>query len=304
MRGRDLKKLIIDKIKLYNPDLYTLAPGAVDVILMCMRPKVSDRARHAGEVIETIDTLCGHGSGNGLQSVIDEVGRLNDTLRDLQEQPLAQNPIIQRVVLRSIRSLLHDAQTLRSQVFNIDGDRESFVNGLLACVGTLGMGDELRAVTSTRFWRKENFGPYGRLTSMLIAAAMRGAVINWQLLVDPEHADDDQVVLLYQRASVEEYMYCAKMDSDTYSQAGLYCVGYHKVTLEDLRRVRRERETFILLRKGDRWTLVAAAYSDEQGGLSVVHLWDEPTRRQVLCDSHARWAAAATPITSYMFPGL
>ena len=301
-RGRSLKRDIISTIKNCNRVLYEQQPGIADVILMCMRPKVPDRATTASEVVETIDTLRGAYPADGLRTVIDELDNLNATLRELESQPLAQNPIIQRVVLRSIRALHHDARTLRSRVFVIDGSRETHVNGLLACVGALGAGDEVRAVSSSRFWRKENFGPYGRLTSMLIAAAVRGAKVDWQILLDPTHAVEDQQVLQYQRLTVEEYMFCAGLDLVAYEESGLFHVGFHIITLEQLKQVRRERGTGVLLRKGADWTLAAVDYSDESGALSAVRLWHDPSRLREMQDRHAEWAKRAKSILTYVPP--
>ncbi len=236
--------------------------------------------------------------------MFDELASLNATLHELESRPLAQNPIIQRVVLRSIRALHHDARTLRSRVFVIDGSRETHVNGLLACVGALGANDEVRAVSSSRFWRKENFGPYGRLTSMLIAAAVRGAKVDWQILLDPTRAVEDQQVLQYQRLAVEEYIFCAGLDSTTYAQSGRYHVGFHTVTLEQLKQVRRERGTGVLLRKGTNWTLAAVDYSDEYGALSAVRLWHDPSRLQEMQKRHAGWAKNAKSILDYVTPPL
>lgn len=103
---------------------------------------------------------------------------------------------------------------------------------------------------------------------MLIAAAVRGAKVDWQILLDPTRAVEDQQVLQYQRLAVEEYIFCAGLDSTTYAQSGRYHVGFHTVTLEQLKQVRRERGTGVLLRKGTNWTLAAVDYSDEYGTLA------------------------------------
>lgn len=297
--GRVLKSLIIDEIKKQNPALYRACPGVADIILMCMRPNVDDRAAHAGEVIETIDAFCEGPLGDGVAAIRDELQALTRTLDGLQSESPARNGIFQRIVLRSLRAVHDDVKALQTQVFSITGHREAHVTSLLSCVRMLGPGDQLKAVTTARFWRKRNFGPFGRLTSMLIGAALRGAIIDWQLLVEDRYATDDHPVLEYQRQAVREYLYCTGIPEDHQIQDCRYRIGYQVVSEEGIAEHRRRRGTFILLQTSGKWTLAAPDYSDESGSVSVIRLWDNPTRQEECLKYHTLLATESANILSY-----
>jgi serine/threonine protein kinase len=297
--NRELKKEIAQAIRAVNPQLFTANLGIVDVIMSCMCPNLDYRARHAGVVLETIDAFCVPiaPSGDGIAAIERAFRQVRDELAELKERSVAVNPVFQKIVLRRIHSLRDDISPLRSRVFSIAGDREAHVNGVLDCISTLGRDDELFAVTSTKFWKKGNFGPYGRLSAMLTMAALRGARIKWVVLVNNQLQIEDRDVLEFQQRTVRDYLDCSGSTQAGYGPNSNLFVCYRVMPEADIEKVRRERDTGILLRTGSDWTLIAPDYSDASNAISVIRLWATPRRRDDLLHAYEEHAKAALPIT-------
>jgi serine/threonine protein kinase len=297
--NRQLKQEVAQAIRNRNQPLFKANLGVVDVIMACMSPNLDYRARHAGVVLETIDAFCEPVNLNvdGATAIELEFRQVLNELIDLRKQSIAVNPVFQKIVLRRIHSLRDDISPLRSRVFSIAGDREAHVNVVLDCLSTLNRDDELFAVTSTKFWKKGNFGPYGRLSAMLTRVALRGARIKWAVLVDNQLLIEDRDVLAYQQRAVQDYLDCSGSASIVYGPDSNFFVCYRVLPESDIEKVRRERDTGILLHTGQYWTLIAPDYSEASGTISAVRLWSSPLRRENLLRAYDEHAKAAIPIT-------
>ncbi|MFQ3591632.1 MAG: hypothetical protein SNJ82_00375 [Gemmataceae bacterium] len=286
--NRVLKQEVAAAIKERNRPLFEANLGVVDIIMSCLCPNLDYRAKYAGIVLQTINAFdddC-QPSTDPIREIEIEFNRLRDKLKELGSQSLANNPVVQNVVLRRLRALREDLAPLEKRVFNVEGDREAHVNGLLDCVSTLQSGDELFAVTSTLFWKKGNFGPYGRLSAMLIRAALRGAKIQWVVLARRDNPEDREV-LEYLHRAVSDYQECNQATMGATSNSGLE-MKCRYTDQEEIDRVRRERDTGILLklvRQEAYWTLIAPDYSNEEK-VSIVRIWADPIRRERLIEAH------------------
>lgn len=299
--NRVLKQEITSQIKAINPVLHQANAGIVDIILTCLTPHLDYRARHARAVLDTIDAFDVRRPARHreeVEAIARTVAQIWRELKVLRRKPYSTNPVFRNIVRRRVRALRDELAPLRSRVFSITGDREAHVNGLLDCVSLLGPGDELVAVTTARFWRKDNFGPYGRLASMLSMAALRGARIRWIVLAR-ESLEDDREALEYQRRCALDYLEASRTNAREYGPGINHYVSYRLVPAEEIEMVRRKRDTFILLRVDEHWTLVAPDYSAASGSVSITRFWADPKRRDELLGEYDTHHERSLPITRF-----
>ncbi len=305
--NRELKKEITDLICKNNPSLYKSNLGVVDIILMCLCPNVDYRARHAGVMLETInafdyttpfDVSASEGSRHGITLIENALREVGKELKKLRTSPYSANELFQKIVFRRINSLKDDISPLHSRVFSISGDRDTHVNGLLDCLSVLRTGDEVLAVTSTRFWKKGNFGPYGRLSAMLVTLALRGVEIKWCLLVDDTLPSGEREVLRYQCNMIEDINECRDGYRNRAMESNLK-IHYREIPLSELESIRQSKDFFILLRRGVDWTLVAPEYTDISGEISIIRLWADPRRKEEFKLIYADHLKHSKPISDF-----
>jgi hypothetical protein len=268
-------------------------PGIVDVIQYCLRPQVNERAPHAEAVLELIqifETAFGY-SANELNLL--NGGEVANTLQTrLQEcdeilEGQSRKPFF-RIFHRDVRSLISRAHGLKSRNYDLLGDRESIVNGLLTCLATLKSGDQCLALTTAIFWARQNFGTTGRFLTMLKMAGLKGIAVRWVILLtekDLIHLDIQKAVRAHQ-TSLEEIR-SAGIDTENKNMDGEgYYIGYDIVDEDKRFEIARQAKTFIVLNRRNLnenrnyRTLLAPAYtrSGMEGNIAILRLWENPQR--------------------------
>jgi serine/threonine protein kinase len=289
----ELKYEIAETIQRVNSSLYNENPGIVDVIQYCLRPQVNERAPHAEAVLELIqifETAFGY-SANELNLL--NGGEVANTLQTrLQEcdeilEGQSHKPFF-RIFHRDVRSLISRAHGLKSRNYDLLGDRESIVNGLLTCLATLKSGDQCLALTTAIFWARQNFGTTGRFLTMLKMAGLKGIAVRWVILLtekDLIHLDIQKAVRAHQ-TSLEEIR-SAGIDTENKNMDGEgYYIGYDIVDEDKRFEIARQAKTFIVLNRRNLnenrnyRTLLAPAYtrSGMEGNIAILRLWENPQR--------------------------
>ncbi|MEM9950363.1 MAG: protein kinase [Chloroflexota bacterium] len=292
-----LKYEILQKVKSLNPQLYQQNPGIVDIILYCLRPDINDRASYAEAVLDVLELFEAAFSypGNRIENtnkdifgeLAEKVSELSDLVQLLQNTDIHLFP---RILKRDVRLVYTRLQTVKSRVYNLEGDRETFINGLLSCVSLLEAKDQLLALTTPTFWRKENFGNYGRLLTMIKMAGLRNISVKWVLLLSDDEFKKPEVkdILQAQSYVMQELsnngITVGKASSDT----GDYYVGYVIVDAETRKAVARQSKTFILINRvaqeKDNYTLINPRYTRSEGRVTLVRFWNDPNRLEEFLD--------------------
>lgn len=287
----ELKRELRDNIRHINPALYSGNPGIVDIILYCMRPNVEDRAAHAEAVSDVIDLFETAFESPNIPydngSSIDE--KLEDLLQKLHEcnqalQATDSHPF-HRMLSREIRVLRTHLQSVQTRVHNLTGDRETYINSLLACISSLKKDDRCLALTTPTFWRQNNFGNNGRLLTMLKMAAWHGGVrIRWVLLITDHEFEVEEVNdILQAQADMLSELEQEGVDITDRTMDGEGCfIGYVRVSDKERRDIVRGAKTFVLINRkrdnGERYTLIAPTYTKGEGRVTLVRFWNDPHR--------------------------
>jgi hypothetical protein len=232
-------------------------------------------------------------------------------VRGLKSSPAAIHPIFRRLTHHRIQQLRDEISSLNSNLFILEGDRETHINGMLTCLDTLQKGDEVRAVTSTQFWKPGNFGPYGRLLTKLLCIADRGVRVNWILLVNAEPSVNDKEVILYQKRAIEDHCSIREIAlNDFVGKDSSFFIGYCLLASQAIDAIRKARNAFILLREEGHWLLVTPDYRIGDYGepgktiavettMTSVRIWATARRTQGLIDKHREYLAKAESILSW-----
>ena len=294
----ELKDELVRSIRDTNPKLYTENPGVVDIIHYCLRPWPDERAPHAEAIQHLIeifsDSFGEQGSRSDLGISLDEIQqRIAIIASQITAIERSGNPFFNKMVARRINSLHENVSSARTKIFNITGNRDQIVNDLLACLSCLSKGDECIAVTTSIFWRSQNFGANGRFLTMLKMAALHGITIKWiTLITETEEFDDeiyyimkahgDTILELQSPLFVKGYPQFEVETHDKSSDSLCFYLGYVVVTEEERALIVRQAKTFITFNRSVNGktvsTLAAPSYSHRGGNITIIRCWYDPPR--------------------------
>jgi hypothetical protein len=251
-----------------NRELYSLCPGVADIISICLHPRAEDRASRVSSIMQAIDLFSPSEIDHlertdTLSQVEKELSDLLRSIESLRAVPTpANHPIFQRLVLYRARQLRDEIAHLSSNLFVLEGDRETHLNGILTCLDSLGEDDEVLAVTSSHFWKPGNFGPYGRLLTKITSLIDRKARVSWIVLTRKEPLGVDAEVMSYISQAISDYCTIRGNDklADVVGKEKKLYVGFCPRTEVQIDSFRKARDAFILLKHQDEWLLVAPDY--------------------------------------------
>jgi len=286
-----LKYELLEKIRTLNPGLYNENPGIVDIVLYCLRPDVNERASYAEAVLDVVELFEGafrtseddvdSNSENIIDKLSEKITELDELVQLLQTTDIHLFP---RILKRDIRVINTQIRTVKSRIYNLEGDRETFINGLLACISMLAPGDQLLALTTPTFWRKYNFGNYGRLLTMIKMAAVHGIRIKWVLLLSQDEFQNSEIqeILAAQSHVMQELLGSGINVGQNPQNSAAYYVGYVVVDPETRKSVARQSKTFILTNRisqdQNTYTLINPRYNRSEGRVTIVRFWNDPNR--------------------------
>ena len=175
---------------------------------------------------------------------------------------------LRAILQRRGQLLARDLQDLKSPgLLRIAGSRAHLLDVLITVLRSLKPGDICKAVTTPTFFFEGNMGPYGRITSALHLAAMRGVRVDWILVVDERSLRERRVaeVLVAQGQGATEMQGCDAFNMQfAVPEASLY------------RRILKRKLTFIKAGPPDDQEpsiILAPDYRGEAGNMSVLRLW-------------------------------
>jgi serine/threonine protein kinase len=318
-KNREIKDEIIDVLMQVNLPLYHKFPGIIDIISMCLHPKVEDRVSRITPILNTLDLFSplqlDHPNPIDTLALIENgISELNDSIKELKSRQSTVHPVLQRLVLSRIQQLQDEIAPLASasNFFVLEGDRETHINGLITCLDTLWSSDEILAVTSSQFWKPGNFGPYGRLLSKVITAMDRGVKVSWVILTHIVPTEIDREVLTYHKKAIENYCKL-QAATDVLSRIGKdkpFFIGFCPKTPDDIDQMRKARDAFILLRHQSEWLLVAPDYRIGDYGprtesiavettVTSLRIWADARRTGHLIEKHAEYLADAISVLTW-----
>ena len=307
----EMKLKIHGDVRRVNPSLYDSNPGVVDIIHYCLRADADERAPFAEAVVDVIDLFEAAFGTTMTSGTSQDLGRkyrglLASMKAYLKALQTVDSHLFYRFVGREIRFLQKQLQSVGTRVYSLEGNRETFVNGLLACISTLRRGDHCLALTTPTFWRKQNFGIDGRLLTMLKMAAWKGGVnVRWVLLLSESERIEDEVsdILDAQNRAAEELtQYRVNTQDWTIDGSGFF-VGYVVVSDEERKEVARQARTFVLINRHneskDNYTLIAPSYNRSEGRVTLVRFWDNPARTPEFRNDLEKYLEEAESILKY-----
>ena len=320
----ELKTEIVSKMIFNNLELYTKNPGVADIIHYCLRTRIEERAPHANAVLEVMKLF-----GTAFNEQVNvaqpiETSHSNETelliyTKVLSELlPQIKNPLFRSLVAHSSEKLKAHIVNAGTRLFDIYGEREEIVNGLLTCLATLQEGDQVFALTTPIFWRRHNFGANGRFSTMLKLAALKGVSVRWVLLASKGDMKSSSVKVIMQAQSnalielagntyrFAKYPPVQTIDKNLNGNG--YYVGFCLEQDSEYENYIRHAKTFICINKKingvDNYTLFAPAYSERgDGQILIIRCWADSYRwNEELKDTLDRLLQESTHVSQ--FPGI
>lgn len=320
----ELKTEIVNQMIDRNLDLYTKNPGIADVIHYCLRTRIEERAPHANAVLEVIKLFATAFSSQINVAPSIELSQSGGAELIAYSKNLTQilsqikNPLFRSLVAHGAEKLQAHIVNAGTRLFDIYGEREEIVNGLLTCLATLQHGDQVFALTTPIFWRRHNFGANGRFLTMLKLAALKGVSVRWVLLISKADMKSPSVKTIMQSQSNA----LIELASNTYRFAKYpsivttdrelngvgYYVGYCLEQDSEYENYIRQAKTFICMNKRidttSNFTLFAPAYSERgDGQISIIRCWADSFRwKEELENTLTRLLHESTHVSQ--FPGI
>ena len=184
-------------------------------------------------------------------------------------------------------------------------ERAAVVDAMVTILNRLKCGDESTALLTPTFFRKVNLGFYGRLTSALQLAALRGVQINWIILASENqlHNHETAEVLYHQR---EASRWLCKFGC---KDAKAYGVYYAVAEVEDYNRILRNQLTSIFItirsnRATEQEIFIAPDYHGEAGAVASIRIWPDAAshsklRRQALLEAYTQYKKVELHLSKY-----
>ncbi len=169
---------------------------------------------------------------------------------------------------REIQAIGRDIKDIEETcMLRVAGSRAHHVDIMITALRSLNAGDICKAVTTTTFFFDGNMGPFGRITSALHLASLRGVEIDWILVVNEKGLRDRRVseVLEAQRQGAREM-----------EGRGDFKMRFAVVPSQEYDEILQGKLTFIDM--GDRKNpaarvIIAPDYRGESGSIAVLRLW-------------------------------
>jgi serine/threonine protein kinase len=254
-----IREDIINGIIKNNPDLYYANPGIIEIISYGFWPIVDQRALTADHMLELTEIYENSGKDTINNEFIGQEADYSTITRVIDKYERRLKLANSNDILVNLTT--HDILSMRRHVSSTGfysvpgGNRDELINHLLIAMKCLNSGDEITALTTNMFWGKRNFGPNGRLLTMLKISALKGVKINWLLLVEKSDVEEDKEDAKYivdsQKNTIEDLRkiaYFRKLPIDpTSSDFHGYNVRVREISSYEHADIRRNRETFIRL---------------------------------------------------------
>jgi serine/threonine protein kinase len=188
--GVDRAGIIAEQIERKNPALIREAPSIPHIIAKATADK---RSRRFGSVGDFKRDLRIFRPGIRADLVTDRPKDLKTTLRNLEKVAEIANPFLRMMAIDAIVEAQKKLQLLIQPRprFEIHGDRETLISGLLPYLGVLGKGDAYWATTALIFWQRQNLGYNGRFMAMNEKMVRDGASIKRVFLLTEKERGEE-----------------------------------------------------------------------------------------------------------------
>jgi serine/threonine protein kinase len=273
-----------------------------EVIMACVRTQTETQSSDLRNVSTIVDQFAPVDEPDVRPGGRDSERELRTYLNNmLAGIPAPLRPVMQR----RAETLIRDVGSIRTTgVLRVAGSRGHFVDVFITLLRNLGPGSQIRALTTPTFFFDGNMGPYGRVTSALQLAHLRGVSIEWIIVVNEKGLRDRKVceVLEAQKQVMQDVS-----DVDRENPG----IRYSVVSPVEYAAMLRQKATFIELKpranNHSDTVLIAPDYRGEAGSISVIRLWAVPgtrlrnreKRRHDLEQNFAEYARRARPMHAF-----
>jgi serine/threonine protein kinase len=240
-------------VKEQNPELYRSNAGIVDVIARCLRSDPHDRVRHVLDVLKDIEAF---------SSETDSID-----LDTIAEVALPNNRLFRSIVQWHLREVRGIMAGIKRGVYEVTGSHDDLVSALVTQLGLLEEGDQYFTVSHPAFWRRDNAGVDGRVLTMNLLAAKRGATIRRVFMFTQEELERDQEVRAIVQAHLamsEELRLEGRNVDDIEVSAGGCCTRFIVVTEEDRDKILESKRHFAASKHQSEEIIMVPVYGPRQ----------------------------------------
>jgi serine/threonine protein kinase len=184
----ELKALVSSEIASRNPELYEGLPFISELIMFCMRPNVTHRARHAGVVQQQLRALSRSITGKTRFSA-NMLRGFGEKFHSILKRSCQDgvHPMLLKLVHNDLEKVARGLGQSRTVLLNRPGRRDELIIDITSCIGETQKGDVIQGVVALTFFQSNNFGPTGRFMASLATAAHCGVVVQLAILVQNGH---------------------------------------------------------------------------------------------------------------------
>ncbi len=265
-RNDSLKEAISRSIQDCNKSLYRDNLVIVDLITRCLRTGMHDRTQSAAALLREIAALQDKGSVR--HAAVSSPRELVSVIKDLSKK---RNPFLSGIANHRLLKLLLELEDMNGGMYDLTGDHEDIVSGMVDLTSLLGRGDEHVVMSLPEFWYPDNMGTRGRFLSMNKQAALKGAAIKRIFLVSPSDLKkpDFRGVIEAHHDAVVELKTLGVETRDWEAKEKCFFVGVAKVTDEERKKFLEDAHNCGIIRIGKDEMVTSASYSPDQQLISV-----------------------------------
>jgi serine/threonine protein kinase len=193
----EIKAFIANLIAKNNPQLFESFPAITEIIMFCMRPEVSRRAKHAGTIERQLAALAPASAGKQyfrVAALKNSADKFNAILKRSYKKSL--HPMLLRLVLNDLDKMAHGLGQSQTVLLERQGERDDLILDITSCIGEARKGDCIRGVLALRLLHTQNLGSTGRFIASLATAAQSGVPVELVILKSPDDPPDEYQALI------------------------------------------------------------------------------------------------------------
>lgn len=258
----EIKAGIDSVIASNNPELYKTFPAITELIMFCMRPSVSLRAKHAGAVgqqMRALTPIVARTPPNNIAKLRVCGARFNSRLQQACKKGF--HPMLSRLLLNDLDKIIRGLGGSQILLLERQGERDDLILDITSCLSEAQTGDTIQGVLALALMQEQNLGPSGRVMASLTTAAQYGAAIELVLLVRESDKSSELFHILvgeFQKRIQECQNACNK-------RGGKLEVKVLTLNRENYKKFSKEHGSFIMIKHKDD-VLVMDADFEQSGG--------------------------------------
>lgn len=261
-----LKDLVVRDLQKSNPALYNDNFVISDLIARCLRTAMHTRTKSAAALLREIASL-----EKKADRIDPSIPRPQDLMAAIRTLSTRQNAFLSGIAKHRLFKLLLEIEDMNSGMFDLTGDHDEIVSGMVELTSLLEQGDEHVVMSLPAFWFPENMGTRGRFLDMNKQAARSGAAIKRIFIIAPSDFDhpDFPNVMRGHFDAIDEVAKLGVNTRDREANSKCFFVGVRLVSEPERKQLLDDAHNSGLIRIGRTEMLTSASYAPDQTLVSV-----------------------------------